>query len=363
MSRYRKILYPFVFNAMIVSFLVISLLFACEQFEPERIVKVKTGSVAMVDYTSCRAEGILIDKGENGIAQHGFCWSLIQNPTTGDNKKELGPKSSTGGFIGNLTGLSSNTTYYVRAYATNSVGTAYGNEVSFTTLIYISRGTVTDYDGNTYNTVQIGNQVWMAENLKVTHYSAGTAIQLVENNSAWDALDYTDKAYCYYNNNSSIGDTSGALYNWAAAMNGASSSDANPSGVQGVCPDGWHVPSDAEWKELEVYLGMSQAEADGEGWRGTNEGGMLKEIGTSHWNNPNTSATNESGFTALPRGGRGHDGTFGGLGYSATFWSATELGSSNAWYRHLYYNYSEVYRPMPFSYKTNGFSVRCVKDN
>jgi len=115
--------------------------------------------------------------------------------------------------------------------------------VSFITDIL----TVTDYDGNTYNTVQIGNQVWMAENLKVTHYSDGTEIQLVEDKSAWETLSHTDKAYCYYNNISSNGKTYGALYTWAAVMNGAGSSNTNPGRVQGVCPDGWHLPSDAKW--------------------------------------------------------------------------------------------------------------------
>ena len=118
--------------------------------------------------------------------------------------------------------------------------------------------TLVDYDGNFYQTVQIGNQVWMTENLKVTHYADGTTIPLVTDNTAWGNLDdnNTDKAYCYYNNDANgEGDIYGTLYTWAAAMNGASSSSANPSGVQGVCPTGWHLPSNAEWTELTDYLG------------------------------------------------------------------------------------------------------------
>ena len=220
--------------------------------------------------------------------------------------------------------------------------------------------TVTDYDGNKYQTVKIGNQVWMIENLKTTHYADGTSIPLVEDNGTWDDLGYTDKAYCYYDNSSSIGHVYGALYTWAAAMNGESSSDNNPSGVQGVCPTGWHVPSDAEWKELEMFLGMSQETADSSRLRGTNEGGKMKESGITHWDSPNTGATNESSFTALPGGFRYSDGNFGYIGSSISFWSTMDYDSSDVWKRSLYYDNSKVGRYV--SSKNLGFSVRCIKD-
>src|SRR6056297_3339950 len=121
---------------------------------------------------------------------------------------------------------------------------------------------VQDYDGNWYHTVPIGNQCWMKENMRVTHYEDGTEISHVTGDTEWDNLTETDKAWCYYDNSDSLGNIYGALYTWAAAMNGAASSNDNPSGVQGVCPDGWHLPSDEEWKELEMELGMSQSEAD-----------------------------------------------------------------------------------------------------
>ena len=224
--------------------------------------------------------------------------------------------------------------------------------------------TVTDYDGNTYNTIKIGSQLWMAKNLKTTHYANGTEITLVESTSSWDALGYDDKAYCYYNNNeNSEASTYGVLYTWAAAMNGAASSYNNPSGVQGVCPSGWHLPSDNEWKELEMYLGMSQADADDAGYRGTNEGSKL--AGSSNlWSDgwlENDAAFGIYGFMALPGGGRRYIGTFGHLGDGANFWSATEHNSSVSWGRHLYYNYSVVYRYSDI--KADGFSVRCVKDD
>ncbi len=252
--------------------------------------------------------------------------------------------------------MSANITYYVRAYGTNSFGTGYGNEVSFNTNSEI----VTDYDGNEYPVVVIGDQTWMADNLRVTHYSDGTAIPLVENNTMWDNLSDTEEAYCWNGNNATTGSTYGALYSWAAAMNGKGSADANPSGVQGVCPTSWHLPSDSEWKQLEMHLGMNQEDADGEGWRGSTEGGELKEAGTVHWNSPNTGANDDSGFTALPGGNRYDYGTFNNVGNTAFFWTTLEISSSNALSRSLSYNISEIYRS---NYaKSNGFSVRCIRD-
>ena len=217
-------------------------------------------------------------------------------------------------------------------------------------------------DGQVYKVVKIGQQWWMQENLKATKYTNGPPIPLVEGTSEWDALGNTDKAYCFYNNSDSIANIYGALYTWAAAMNGATSSDANPSNVQGICPIGWHIPSDAEWKELEMYLGMSQAQADGTNPRGTDEGGKLKEVDTTHWASPNNGATNSSGFTALPGGVRGSG--FVGMGYDAYFWSSAECNSNSAWYRRLNYDFSVVIRYGPstdYGFKGYGFSVRCVK--
>jgi len=217
-----------------------------------------------------------------------------------------------------------------------------------------SCGTVKDIDGNEYKTVKIGNQCWMAENLKVTKYPNGTSIPHVTDYSAWADLadNDTDDAYCYYNNNASgEANTYGALYTWAAAMgDNAVSSSSNPSGVQGICPDGWHLPSDAEWTELTDFLGGTSV-----------AGGKMKETGTTHWNSPNEGADNSSGFAALPGGGRGnYDGSFDDLGSYGSFWSATEYDSSIAWSRELYYNYAEVVRDL--SNKSYGWSVRCLQD-
>ena len=208
-------------------------------------------------------------------------------------------------------------------------------------------GTVTDIDGNVYQTVTIGTQVWMMENLKVTHYRNGDPIPHVTDNGEWESL--SEGACWEYDNEVHNVPTHGRLYNWFAV---------NDS--RNICPEGWHVPTDEEWKQLEMYLGMSQSEADATVWRGTDEGGKLKEAGYAHWFFPNTGATNESGFTASANSNRYYDGTFINMRYSAHYWSLSASGSLSAWYRYLGYNNSEVGRN---SHNKNcGFTVRCVKD-
>jgi len=208
-------------------------------------------------------------------------------------------------------------------------------------------GTMIDIEGNTYLTVKIWNQWWMAENLKVTHYRNGDPTPNVTDPGEWSGL--TTGAYCEYNNDNANVDVYGRLYNWYAV---------NDS--RNIAPEGWHVPTDAEWKQLEMYLGMSQSEADATGLRGTDEGGKLKETGITHWDSPNTGATNESGFAALPGGLRSIDGGFNVMGKYADFWSSTEGSNIYAWNRHLLYDNSQIYRN--YYRKQNGFSVRCVKD-
>jgi uncharacterized protein (TIGR02145 family) len=221
---------------------------------------------------------------------------------------------------------------------------------------------VTDIDGNQYQSVLIGNQIWMAENLKTTHYADGTAINLVEAASEWFNLSDADKAYCYYDNSITNADTYGALYTWAAAMNGANSSNTNPSGIQGACPKGWHLPSDAEWAELEMYLGISAGDVAKPYWRGTNEGSKL--AGNSDlWENGFLEKDDEfgsSGFLAIPASARPDGGDFANLGSRSCFWSSTEYGSPQAWGRLLNYNNTDVHRWV--DNKDSGLSVRCVKN-
>jgi uncharacterized protein (TIGR02145 family) len=211
--------------------------------------------------------------------------------------------------------------------------------------------TLTDIDGNVYNTVTIGTQVWMAENLRATHYADGTSIPLVEGDDPWRALNYTDKAYCWFNNDkSSNAKPYGALYTWSAAMNGAGSSSSSPSGIQGVCPGGWHLPSDDEWTTLTDFLGGLDV-----------AGVKLKESGTLHWRSPNTLATNESGFTALPGGHRSYDAVWWDFNDLGFWWSSTEEDYYRRWYRVIVSTEStaEMYRRS--SLYQDGFSVRCVQ--
>jgi len=210
-------------------------------------------------------------------------------------------------------------------------------------------GTMTDFDGNIYKTIRIGNQWWMAENLKVTHYQDGTPIPNVTNDYEWSSLnDYYTGAWCYYdNNNNNIADY-GILYNWYAVMDS-----------HGLAPEGWHVPTDEEWMQLEMTLGMDQAELYNTEWRGTDEGGLMKETGFNYWNPPNTGATNESGLTILPGGWRLEDGGFRNIGNSAVLWSSSPE-SGGGWYRLLAFTKASIFRNG--SAPSLGFSIRLVKD-
>jgi len=195
-------------------------------------------------------------------------------------------------------------------------------------------GTVTDIDGNVYHTVTIGTQVWMAENLKTTRYNDGTAIPFVTDSIAWSHL--TTPGYCWYNDSAIYGNTYGALYNWFAVNTGK------------LAPTGWHVPSDSEWTVLINYLGGDSV-----------AGGKLKEAETAYWASPNTGATDETGFTALPGGWR-YIGTFGTIGDLGNWWSATAYDAANSWYRYM--NYSNAHVSRFYYLSQNGFSVRCVRD-
>ncbi|MCX6254315.1 MAG: fibrobacter succinogenes major paralogous domain-containing protein, partial [Bacteroidia bacterium] len=198
---------------------------------------------------------------------------------------------------------------------------------------------VTDRDGNVYKTVTIGTQVWMAENLKTTKFNDGSAIPLVTDDKTWDAL--TTPAYCWCENDATANkNTYGASYNWYTV------------GTNKLCLKGWHVPTDAEWTTLTTYLGGESV-----------AGGKLKETGTTHWESPNTGATNESGFTALPSGYRNNHGAFANVGYFGFWWSATEnvaTATTASWCRSMGGGGSDVLR-FP-NLKKNGYSVRCLRD-
>jgi uncharacterized protein (TIGR02145 family) len=233
-----------------------------------------------------------------------------------------------------ITGLTQGTTYHFRIKAVNSVGTSYGNDLTFTTTNQATY--VTDIDGNLYTTVTIGTQVWLKENLKTTKYNDGTAIPNVTDNAAWSTL--TTGAYCDYSNTPVFSTLYGRLYNWYAI--GSTNS-------KNACPTGYHAASDADWTTLSTYLGELTVVA-----------GKLKEQGTNDWTSPNV-ATNETGFTALPGGYRSQGGTFGLMGSNGFWWTATEGGTTFSFFRNMLNSSSNLIRGD--NDKHAGFSVRCVK--
>lgn len=222
---------------------------------------------------------------------------------------------------------------------------------------------VVDIDGNSYKTIHFGNQLWMAENLRVTHYADGREIPKIEKRKDWKSLSSNSAAMCWLNNDEVANRTLyGALYTWSAAVDGGAGSNNNPSGIKGVCPDGWHLPGDAEWKELELFIGMSLTAADDVRYRGVDEGSKLAG-NKALWAGGklrDDSDFGTSGFDGLPGSFRYDAGNFFSSGYGGYWWSATEFNPNFAWYRGLSYGYSSIYRYT--IEKQYGFSVRCIKD-
>jgi uncharacterized protein (TIGR02145 family) len=300
-----------------------------------------TTAISAVDLTTAASGGDITSNGNGTITTSGICWSATGTPTVADLTKTT-DGSLTGSFVSNLTGLTAGTAYHVRAYASNSAGTGYGNEIIFSTQIADA-----DAVPNHYNTVVIGSQVWMAENLKTVRYNTGTPITNITGDGAW-ALDSVAQtpAYCWYNDDISNRDAHGALYNFWAVNSGD------------LCPTGWHVPSDADFKVLESFLGVSGATIDNYGWRGTNQGAQLKS--TTGWDTPN--GTNTSGFNAVPGGYRYYKtGTSNNLTTIAFYWTTTyDAPPTRAWDRQLLDSRNDVFRGViPLG---AGKSVRCLKD-
>jgi uncharacterized protein (TIGR02145 family) len=210
--------------------------------------------------------------------------------------------------------------------------------------------TVTDWDGNIYSTVIIGEQEWMAENLKVTHYGNGDQIQTGYSDSQWASL--FSGAYAVYNDDSDNGEIFGNLYNWYAVND-----------ERGICPDDYHIPSDEEWMELEMSIGMSYDEAHNEGYRGSNEGSQIAG-NAEFWYDGNLENNEDFGASfllALPGGYReSNNGIYLNIGTNGTFWSSSSVLSNTAWHRKLTYDNTQVFRLG--SYMRHGFSVRCVRD-
>lgn len=289
---------------------------------------ITTDTIINITQSSAVSGGKILSDGGTAILEKGVCWSKNINPTILEYKTSDG--NGLGRFSSNIINLSSNTTYYVRAYATNSVGTSYGNQLVFIT------GTFTDIDGNIYHQITIGTQVWMLENLKTSRYRNGDIIPNVSDNSQWSVL--VTGACNYANNNLANLNTEGRTYNWYAVADS-----------RNICPVGWHIPNDTEWNTLSSYLGG-----------GGEAGGKMKEIGTTHWLSPNSNATNTSGFSGIASGTRDYDGTFKEYLRSAYYWSLTSVSSTNATGWYLFYN-NGTFQNGSYN-KKDGFIVRCLKD-
>ena len=330
-------LYTFLISTISV-ICVISLISGCKKLDLNREVAVTTDSIT-VTITKVTAQGTVIDLGEGSITDHGHCWSTSIDPTIDDDTTSLGAVSQTGVFSSDIdiTNLIIDTTYYIRAYATDGSFVKYGTEERFTiTIVAFSCGTVLidERDGKSYNTVLIGTQCWMAENLKTgTLINSNTSSDDQTNNSVIEK-------YCYDNVSTYCTDD-GVLYQWDEAMQYSTT-----GGAQGICPAGWHIPTDDEWKTLEKFLGMTQASSDSMSWRGTDVGTQLKIGGAS-------------GFDVLGTGFRKVDGKFYDNPQLAYYWSSSRNGTQ-AWCRGFSDSLETMYRNTVN--KSYGFCVRCVKD-
>ena len=303
-----------------------------------------TTETSEITTTTAVSGGTISSNGASVVIAKGVVWSTSSNATIVLSTKTIND-IGVGTYTSSITGLTANTTYYIRAYATNSFGTAYGNEFSFTTNssteVNVPGPNVSDIDGNVYQTVTNCNQTWTKTNLNTSHYRNGDGIPQVTDPIAWAKLK--TGAWCYYNNDSANGTTYGKLYNWYAV---------NDS--RGLVPIGYHIPTDAEWTTLTTCLGGASV-----------AGGKMKT--TTLWNDgigiyppPYTTATNSSGFSALPGGYRNSNGGYFYIRDYGYWWSSTEVYTEYAYDRYLIFYTNEVGREG--INKLNGWSVRCVMD-
>jgi uncharacterized protein (TIGR02145 family) len=273
---------------------------------------------------------------------YGNTVTVTQSPLTGDT---LTIVSST------ITGLANGATYHFRVKAINSRGATYGNDMALTTAM-------PDVDGNIYNTITIGTQVWLKENLKTTKYNDGSPIPNITDNTVWNTFT---GAYCDYNNTPSNSSTYGRLYNWYAVDNNAATKVASNSG-KNVCPTGWHVAYDGEWTTLTDYLtnngygyftrsDIAKSMAATSGW---STSGTPGSVGNEQESN------NRSGFTALPGGSLFYNGSYVSIGKSGYWWSSSEYSTLNPWFRYMNSGIGNVLRTN--GSKQDGFSVRCLRD-
>ena len=342
---------------VIVSLFALLFIYSCTPRAIPVIPSVTTGEVTSITTTKATFAGDVTADGGAAIMARGFCWSISQFPTISDSKISSGTGLAV--FTVNITNLSPSTTYYVRAYATNSVGTTYGEQRSFTTInANIEYGSFMDTrDNNLYKTLIAGNTEWMAENLKYLPEVVGPGTTTNSYTTAYyyvAGYDSTDVFTAKSTENYKI---YGVLYNWKAALI--------------ACPSGWHLPSDVEWTHLENFLADNGYNFDGTTGGGaeriaksmaTDSGWLISYIVGAVGNIDYPENRNKSGFSALPSGQRASDGGFSNVGsHSGTWWTSTEHSTYDAWNRNLFYNNRNISRSYPD--KVSGFSIRCIRDN
>ena len=297
--------------------------------------EVSTVGLSLITPVSASCDAIVKSDRSSGVTEIGVCWSMLQSATVSDYKAFQNSFSGNLNFTTDLCGLKSNTTYFVRAYATSSSGTVYGNELSFTTPVDHSgeQGIVTDIEGNVYKTIGIGSQIWTAENIRTTRLNDSSDITNGQCFRCWSSL--LSPGYCCYDNDELNRNIYGNLYNWYTVN------------TMKLCPSGWHVPSDYEWTILQTYLGGSLV-----------AGEKMKVSENTKADNSNTG--NESGFTALPGGYRGDYGVYINGGETSIFWTSNSAPENKAIYRAISTNSSEViWGTNPVRW---GASVRCVRN-
>ncbi len=304
---------------------------------------VTTSAIDLITSSSCKSGGTVTSDGGHPVIKYGVCWSLLPNPGQAGHSTADG--TGLGSFSSFVTSLSPNTTYYLQAYASNELGVGFGNMISFTTatspILFnagLAYGSVTDVDGNVYKTITIGSKTWMAENLKTTRYQNSELISTTTIPDK-DIQEESSPEYQWvYENVESNVSLYGRLYTWYAATDS-----------RNVCPSGWHVSTDSDWSALIDLFGGSDL-----------AGGKIMEEGFLHWSNPNTGATNETGYTALPSGYRYPYGLYSGSGMSTIFWASDPIAPLLGVSWVIDSNKTSII--LTPNTKDNGFSIRCVKD-
>ncbi|GEJ38119.1 hypothetical protein FPKKA176_contig00052-0003 [Flavobacterium psychrophilum] len=330
------------------------------------IPQLTTNPAIDISYNSVKSGGNTISIGSSLIQSKGVVWSTSSNPTIELSTKTIDGNGN-GNFDSQISTLDPNTQYYIRAYATNSNGTGYGNQIQFKTTFapIITGNGFTDITGNNYSTLIINNKEWSSKNLAVKKYRNGDNIPQVQSPTEWANL--TTGAWCYYNNDSN-NENYGVLYNWYAVND-----------PRGLATNGWHIPSDSEWGNLQRYLISAGYNYDGDitlfDSQGVNDklgkaiasttfqqGTASPEIG-SPANVPSTN--NRTGFKALGSGGRGSDGRFQWINKTEHWWSTSTYTSNNQ----VYVKHRSITGHLQYgldgnggALRTSGFSVRLIKD-